>query len=799
MNGQSGPNLPFHNLIASLALLKHYGIQLLEHFQQFGHEDDLQNAISALDHAALFTLDCDPNKPRILTNLCGALTCRFELLKDSRDLDQELITEMKKTLDLIPEGFPERFRVLQNLCNSLLSCFCQFGEPADLDEAIIKGTDALNAVPTSSSSKLKGLVTISDCLCNCFQLNGDFNDLMKAISLLNTALSYIPDGHIYKPTMLKDLGSCHRLRFLKMKDASDLDEAVSTAQRAIAYHKHLNDLKESITCGKKSLSYVPDDDPFKAFVQCCLSNSLALCFFHSKNPSDCEEAMFLCKSAALTQTGQPRNRLVGAVKWARLSRKVDFSSVLETYKVTLDLLPRVAWTGQSIAAQHRRIAEDGFIVNMAVKWAIHCDKADTALEWLEMGQAIVWGQLHNLCSPVDFLSDAHLDLARKLSQVGNALEKATSQDVDTENFKELTMGERAKEHCHLATEWDNLVETAWAHPGFEDFLGPKRLTTLKNAAKLSPVVLFNINPLRCDALILISSLDNVMHIPLQDFSYNRAEILQKQLNKSLSALALQPVHGCSDKDVFMIVLKELWICIVKPVLDSLAFSPCDMTTPPQLWWCPTGPLAFLPIHTVGDYHINEPGTQISDYVISSYIPMVTILLDKLEKTRTFKGLLAISQPNTPGLSSLPGTKGELQKIEEQANGVFVKCLRGEEVTLDKVLDGMSRCNWVHMAWHAMQKKASPLESTFHLHPTNHVHAPTNQGHLPLSWVISKSFPDADFAYLSACQTTTGDEALSEESVHLAAGMLMAGYQSVIATLWSIRDVDVPLIADEVYS
>ncbi|KAK0502223.1 CHAT domain-containing protein [Armillaria luteobubalina] len=228
--------------------------------------------------------------------------------------------------------------------------------------------------------------------------------------------------------------------------------------------------------------------------------------------------------------------------------------------------------------------------------------------------------------------------------------------------------------------------------------------------------------------------------------------------------------------------------------DQEKRMPCDTTNPPRLWWCPTGPLAFLPIHTTGDYSTNEPGTKLSDYVVSSYTPTLTILLDKLEKTRRFKGLLAISQPDTPGLLRLPGTEGELRKIEEQAKGVLVECLRGEEATPDAVLDGMSTCNWVHMACHATQKKANPLESTFHLHP------PANHpGHLLLSQVISKTFPDADFAYLSACQTATGDESLSEESVHLAAGMLMAGYQSVIATLWSIRDVDAPLVAEEVYS
>ena len=71
--------------------------------------------------------------------------------------------------------------------------------------------------------------------------------------------------------------------------------------------------------------------------------------------------------------------------------------------------------------------------------------------------------------------------------------------------------------------------------------------------------------------------------------------------------------------------------------------------------------------------------------------------------------------------------------------------------------------------------------------------------LLLAKLITHYFPQADFAFLSACQTATGDELLSEEAVHLAAGMMMAGYRSVIATMWSIRDEDAPLVAGKVYS
>ena len=46
---------------------------------------------------------------------------------------------------------------------------------------------------------------------------------------------------------------------------------------------------------------------------------------------------------------------------------------------------------------------------------------------------------------------------------------------------------------------------------------------------------------------------------------------------------------------------------------------------------------------------------------------------------------------------------------------------------------------------------------------------------------------------------TGDEKLSEEAVHLAAGLMLAGYSGVVATMWSIKDKDAPVIADHVYT
>lgn len=215
--------------------------------------------------------------------------------------------------------------------------------------------------------------------------------------------------------------------------------------------------------------------------------------------------------------------------------------------------------------------------------------------------------------------------------------------------------------------------------------------------------------------------------------------------------------------------------------------------PPRIWWCATGPLTFLPIHAAGLYNTREAGFKISDFVTSSYTPTLTALVEpSLLAHRAFQGLLAVSQPCTPGLPRLPNAEKELKLIEKLGStvmGLHVHSLPSELATRESVIDSMGKYSWVHLACHAVQDTFEPTQSAFWL----------QNGCLTLSTIITKSFPHADFAFLSACETATGDKNLSEEAVHLAAGMLAAGYRSVIATMWSIMDDHAPLVAEEVYS
>ncbi|VDC07757.1 unnamed protein product [Peniophora sp. CBMAI 1063] len=154
------------------------------------------------------------------------------------------------------------------------------------------------------------------------------------------------------------------------------------------------------------------------------------------------------------------------------------------------------------------------------------------------------------------------------------------------------------------------------------------------------------------------------------------------------------------------------------------------------------------------------------------------------------GIIVVTQPKTPRLPSLPGTTLEggrlCRAFANSPEVLFV--LDGETATTATVKEALSQRPWLHLACHGSQDLTNPLKSAFVLH----------DGPLSLSNLMNTTADNAELAFLSACQTAGGDEKIPEESMHLAARMLAVGFKGVIATMWSIRDDDAPLVVETYY-
>jgi CHAT domain-containing protein len=179
-----------------------------------------------------------------------------------------------------------------------------------------------------------------------------------------------------------------------------------------------------------------------------------------------------------------------------------------------------------------------------------------------------------------------------------------------------------------------------------------------------------------------------------------------------------------------------------------------------------------------------------DIAVSSYAPTLETLLKPrvlAPSSCDTDRILVVSQPDALGLPRIPGAEREAELIR-QILPDSTDILNRSRGTVAAVLSAMESHSWVHLSCHGIQHPHDPTKSAFSLH----------NGELTLSMLMSKSLPHAELAFLSACQTATGDEALPEEAVHLAAGMLSVGYKSVVGTMWSIGDYQATIVAEHFY-
>ena len=203
---------------------------------------------------------------------------------------------------------------------------------------------------------------------------------------------------------------------------------------------------------------------------------------------------------------------------------------------------------------------------------------------------------------------------------------------------------------------------------------------------------------------------------------------------------------------------------------------------------------FLPIHAAGFYDAqhSQPGHKVSDFVISSYVPTLRILAPSPNPDMAPSGdlrLLAVRQPSSDGQSRLPGVATELEHIRAVIRNSPTTLVESSVGTVEEVLSLMKEADWAHFACHGIQDSANPTESGLCL---------ANGRRLKISDIIALSRPHGGLAFLSACQTATGEERLSDEAIHVAAGMLFAGYGGVVGTMWSISDKLAPVVAKDVY-
>ncbi|KAF8436628.1 CHAT domain-containing protein [Boletus edulis BED1] len=771
--------------------LNNLGNSFITRFKRLGELRDLEDAISTHRDAVHLTPDGHPDKPSRLNNLGLSFMTRFKRLGELRDLEDGISTH-RDAVHLTPDGHPDKPSRLNNLGHSFMTRFERLGELRDLEDGISTHRDAVHLTPDGHPDKPNGLNNLGNSFRACFDRLGELRDLEDGISTHRDSVHLTPDGHPDKPSGLNNLGLSFITRFLHLGELRDLEDAISTHRDAVVL--------------------TPHGHPHKPTMLNNLGNSFKARFECLREPSDLEDAISLYSHSASAPIGPISVRFRASRNWISCARRIHHPSLLRAYSIAINLFPQLAWVGLSLAHRYAELKQGADVVREAAAAALDSGYPGLAVEWLEQGHSIVWGELLQLRGSYEQLLSAHPDHARRLRELSAALDNAgATREQSLSTFSESTdnsmhrttraLQQDADRHRTLAIERDKLLQEIRRLPGFQRFLLPKDFAQLRVSAHSGPVVMLNAAETRCDALILLADVDHVIHVPLPKFNLRRSAGLQNMLGRLLGDARATPFDDRQGRAAtrgagsWETLLSTLFNGVIKPVLDALAISTVGDLS--RIFWCPTGPFVFLPIHAAGLYgtQYSSPGHKVSDFVVSSYVPTLSILT----RSPNFSvppsddlRLLFVPQPPSDGQIHLQGVARELRQISTvvgNSPSARTTLLESSVGTVEEVLGLMKDADWVHFACHGIQDAAKPTDSGLCL---------ANGRRLKISDIIGLSRSRGGLAFLSACQTAMGDEGLTDEAIHIAAGMLFAGYGGVIGTMWSISDRLAPVVARGVY-
>jgi tetratricopeptide (TPR) repeat protein len=734
-----------------------------------------------------------PLRAGLCNNLANALQKRYEVTGNS-DLLDETIMLRREALTLCPAEHPDRAMSCNNLAASLQTRYRMTGSSGLLEEVITLQREALALRPTGHPDRASSCCNLAVALQTRYKVTGTGSDLLdsEAIKLHREALALRPAGHPDRATSCHNLAGHLLQRFSKTRDVTAIDEALVLARESAASLSPSSSWRAlHILCR----IHLESDSPH-------LSISTA--------------TQYLSQASAL----YPNNTalFIGAMQdllsliWVRHSDwTADIAlSLLNVYSSLIDRLSRLTGFALNTASQLAGLKSARSFGSDACMAALLSGHPSQAIEQIDHAHGVIWAQALHQRDPQ--LHGLPGNLASELETLLRAVSVPTSKVAPIpSNSATRHLSPEDVRHQQNSRIQSILTEVR-AMPGLERFMLGKTYAQLRETAREHPVVVLASARGLVFALIIRNSVqENPDEICLKVSSDHLAQLRRTATQAGLRTRnVMRDVEVESDrqmrpgrfKDTALGTLTELWKEIVKPVLDHLqltvriwlthltmltlisAHQRATGRAKPRLHWCATGDFAFLPIHAAGVYAGPEDSRVCcSDYVVSSYTPTLSALLNAQNKApHTAPAQLNIhavaEDGNGPGskASQLFFVEPELACVRDTAKASGHDCsvdLIAKHATVDHVAERIQMAHFVHLACHGTQDEKSALESGFYL----------SNGPLKVSKLMHLNLDKAWFAYLSACETAKSDTNQPDQVVHLTAAMLHAGFKSVVATMW----------------
>ncbi|KDR79005.1 hypothetical protein GALMADRAFT_94251 [Galerina marginata CBS 339.88] len=740
-------------------------------YLKLGAYDDLDIAIDHALQSAQRSSKANPDFG-LFSGQCAILFLRkYQVLGNLDDLEAAAKWN-EAALHALNGGHPKAARYQHNYAVVLHRRYRRHRDKKDLEMALQWCNTSIEQSQVDDPELQQRQHLLGILYQDLFGLSSDRSHLDTALEIQQKIVSETANGHPDAAERYSSLAAIYSLMY-RHKGGINNREAMMKWNHAAADAADADDPQLYVYKNVLALQYLN-----KYYQRYNLDHAM----------QDRERAMGYFQKSSLTSNGDPSVIWDVVDRWARFAELCRSPECLDAYKAAYRTLPELFWLGSRVSSRHETLVKHNVtsITTKAISACMAFNNLKLAVEFVEQSLALTFQQLLDLQIDLSALEDKFPGHAYELQGVSAKLQSiAISTDDEADLQRKLAMERTA------------LLKTIREIPKFENFLLPAPFTSLVPAAQSGPVIVINCSEDRCDALILRSD-GTLIQILLPRV---HSSVVAQQCEKLRSALRHYGIHSrqmeeldtdraarsaflkrSNGETILNGVLTWVWSFIVSPIFQTLE---ANGIVDGRIWWCLTGSLTYLPLHAAGPQ--------------SAYVQSYTSTLSALIRARSLPAPEIPAKVIAVGLSELgsgtrpclPNVKLEIEALKTAAGENRVSILLNEEATLERVTDLLPQSSWLHLACHGRQGNAQdPLKSGLLLY---------NNKKLELERLINTPIPRAEFVFLSACETAMGDTDMANESLHLAGGMIFAGFKAAIGTLWSINDLDGPVVAQAVYS
>ncbi len=425
--------------------------------QRYIETGDIAHLDAAIAYSRTDLAGCQPGSPSRqvhLSRLSNALRMRYEHAGGDRDLDEAIETG-RACVDGTPAGHRFEPQRLSNLGYAHRLRYERLGRLADIERAIELGDRAVTAARTDDPTRPLIVSNLAVAYRVRHEISHDPADLARAVEAGTRCLQDTAPDAYERRGMLSNLGLAHYEHFEASGDQADLVKGarflrqafevtptddpdwpmyalnLSVAMRTVAVVLNLPDaIDMAIAVAEQAYDRLPPGQRERGGALSELGRAHRIRAEMNDDPAERRLAVDYRRSAACDPVAAPTTRALAARAWGEWSHEDgDLTAAVEGFSTAVELLSVVTWHGLDTGTQQQQLTRWRELARAAAAICVDAYETERAVELLEQGRSVLWGQMLDRRADLDALRARHPALAARLSALRDTLDAGRQRET----------------------------------------------------------------------------------------------------------------------------------------------------------------------------------------------------------------------------------------------------------------------------------------------------------------------------------------------------------------------------------